>query len=389
MSRRWARWERCQAGDAIGIRGRPTVPGVKAALARYGLDVRFVHIGLALARPADRSALAKQHADNETYLKQVLTDGGDALLGELHQKAGGQVEEKMVDGACCVRITRYVDEIAAGTSAVRSIVVLSKDIDLTPAVDYAVEMKVPITVAALDVVQHRKHPFVLLGPRAYSQIIGSTLTTGHELRELLSCALYDGTVVPWTVRGTPGQPRLHHSSGIAAVPEPGTKLPGLGNTAHLYPINVTWIEHMLGSFPILICGDSRATTPSWETGTVRRRTAPMTIEVALDNGTARREHFPLGGAVRGDRVLLHRQSGRVLGRLIHGVPQRVFQPDLPQVVRIVSPLPHGGALAVDSDGRRGLLTTDQQLQAGQRLPAIQIDVKSQGLVWSAIGTPIT
>ena len=40
----------------------------------------------------------------------------------------------MVDCSCCVRITRYVDEIAYQRTYIEAIVVLSKDIDLKPAV---------------------------------------------------------------------------------------------------------------------------------------------------------------------------------------------------------------------------------------------------------------
>lgn len=72
-----------QAGDATGIRARPTVAGVRAALARYGFDVAAVHVGLALARPGDQRDLAQQHADNETYRQQIETAGGAVLLEHL------------------------------------------------------------------------------------------------------------------------------------------------------------------------------------------------------------------------------------------------------------------------------------------------------------------
>lgn len=378
-----------QAGDAIGARVRPTVPGVKAALAEYGFDVRQVHIGLALARPADQAVLARQHAENEAYRGQVELDGGDVLLGELHRKDGGQVEEKMVDGACCVRITRYVDEIRSGSSQVDAVVVLSKDIDLTPAVDYAVEMKVPITVAALDVVQHRKHPFALLGPRAYHLITGGDPSlTGHEYRELVVCALADGKALTWTVRGPRDRPRLQHQCGIIGVAASGVTLPGPGQEVLLHPVDVTWDDRVLGSFPLLVCGPQPASTRAWSSAVVRRRTAPMSIEVELKTGAKKRKHFPLGGVVPGDKVAVQHETGRVIGRLVDGAPDRTFDPDRPRPVRIISALPRGGALAVDDQGRRGLLNTDQKLIAGQHVPALLIDSNQRGLVWSAIGSPL-
>lgn len=378
-----------QAGDATGVRARPTVPGVRAALARYGFDVQAVHVGLALARLSDQQSLARHHADNDAYRRQIVSAGGDVLLGELHRKPSGVVEEKMVDCSCCVRITRYVDEIAFKRTNIEAILVLSKDIDLRPAVDYAISMKVPIVVAAHDVVQHRGHPFILLGPHAYAEATETPVApaSGHELRELIACALYFGTPVPWTVAGTGALPMLKHSSGLVAVPAPGVSLPPAGATVSLCPADVTWNPRLLGSFPLLVCGSSPGSSPCWLTATVQRRTAPMTLEIQLPSGDLRRVQFPLGGVVPGETVLVHVGSGRVLGRLVSKQP-RAFNPDQPQVLRVVSPLPKGGAIVADPVGTRGLLTTDQVLAAGERVPGVQIDLKTRGPVWAAIGTPL-
>jgi hypothetical protein len=377
-----------QAGDATGIRARPTVPGVRAALAHYGFEVSDIHVGLALARPGDLKELARYHADNDAYRGQIRAAGGDVLLGELHRKPSGAVEEKMVDCACCVRITRYVDEITGKRTAIEAIMVLSKDIDLRPAVDYAIEMSVPIIVGAHDVVQHRGHPYLLLGPHAYAQLTESPgLVSGHELRELLVCALYDGAPVQWTVKGSSRQPTLAHSSGLVAVPASGVSLPPAGQTISLCPVDVTWEDRILGSFPVLVCETMRSNSPCWLAATVRRRTAPMTLEVEYPGGIRRRVPFPLGGVVPDETVLVHRATGRVLGRLCSNRARR-FDPDVPQVLRIVSRPPMGGAIAVDTSGTRGLLTTDQVLRAGERVPAVQIDLKPRGPVWAAIGTPL-
>jgi hypothetical protein len=377
-----------QAGDAIGVRARPTVPGVRAALSRLGFQVDAVHVGLALARQRDQADLASPHAANLAYQQSVLADGGDVLLGELHRKPGGAVEEKMVDAACCVRITRYVDEIAYKRTNVEAIVVLSQDIDLRPAIDYAVNMSVPIFAGALDVVQHRAHPFVLMGPHAYAEMTSESGTgKGHGLRERLVRALYDQQPMSWKVKGTPDRPLLRHSSGLVAVPARRVTLGAHGTSQLLYPVDVTWDTRILGAFPLLVCDGAPLQARCWDEAVVRRRTAPMTLEIGLADGTRRREHFPLGGVVPGDKVLLHRASGRVLGRLATQSRQR-FDPDTPQVLRVATPLPKGGALVVDPAGSRGFLTTDQSLSPGQRIPAIQIDVNSRGAVWAAIGTPL-
>jgi hypothetical protein len=188
------------------------------------------------------------------------------------------------------------------------------------------------------------------------------------------------------VAGNPAHPVLVHSSGLRAVPEPTLTLPGPGTTVQLCPVDVTWDPNALGSFPLLVCDSAPRQVKAWRTATVRRRTAPMTLEL-LDNGGLRRVQFPLGGVVPGETVLVHASSGRVLGRLLTG-DKRTFSPDEPVVLRILSPLPRGGALAANSTGTRGLVTTDQVLAAGDRIPAVQIDLKPRGPVWAAIGTPL-
>ncbi len=378
-----------QSGDAIGFRACPSVDGIRRALRQYGYDVVAVHVGLALARASDRAKLAKQHALNEAYRDRVVAEGGEPLLGELHHKPGDTIEEKMVDSACCVRITRYVEEISSGRATVDAIVVLSKDIDLTPAVDYAMASKVPIAVGALDVVHHRGHPYMLLGPSAYAAMAANpNLQTGHEYRELVACALRDGTPLRWRVGGSRTHPRLQHNAGIIAVPESGTSLPAVGQYVYLTPVDVLWDEKkILGSFPILVCGTVRRATKARDTATVLRRTAPMSVELQLSDSSVGREQYMLGGVIRGDKVLVHRETGRIVGRLISD-NARSFDPDLVDALRVTSVLPNGGALAVNSQGKRGLMTTKQKVSAGQRLPGIQIDASAKGAVWAAVGTPL-
>jgi hypothetical protein len=377
-----------QAGAAIGVRVRPTVPGVRAALSRLDFQIKAVHVGLALARERDQVDLAAPHRANLAYQRRVLADGGEVLLGELHRKPGGAVEEKMVDGACCVRIARYVDEIVFKRTDIQAIVVLSQDIDLKPAIDYAVDMKVPIFAAAPDVVQHRSHPFILMGPQAYAEMTGTRdAAHGHGLRELLVRALQDQKRMPWRVTQAAGRLLLRHASGLTAVPARGVTLGAVGAFEYLYPVDVTWESRILGTFPLLVCDSAPPQVKCWDEHLVRRRTAPMTVEVVQEGGGRRREHYPLGGIIPGDRVLVHRETGRVLGRLA-AQGDHPFDPDTPRILRVTTCLPAGGVLAVDPSGSRGLLNTFQVLTPGQRIPAVQIDQKKHRPVWAAIGTPL-
>jgi hypothetical protein len=239
------------------------------------------------------------------------------------------------------------------------------------------------------VVQHRPHPYFLLGPHAYSALadVPGIATTGHELRELLACALHDGKALTWTVQTAGTQLILRHSCGLTGIPAQGLSLPASGSKMSLHPVDVTWDERILGSFPVLVCADSPPARRSWAAARVRRRTAPMTVEISDTASRVSREQYPLGGIVPGETVLVHTATGRVLGRLLTDAP-RSFDPDAPQVLRVASLLPKGGAIVADSSGGRGLLTTNQALRAGQRIAAVQIDIKPRGPVWAAIGSPL-
>jgi hypothetical protein len=375
-----------QAGDVCGVRARPSVPGVKSALARYGLDVAAVHVGLALPRQRDAVDLARAGAENEAYRTQVLADGGDPLLGELHRKSDGTIQEKMVDVACAVRVTRYIEEIRHGSVAVEGIVVLSQDSDLSPALDHAQAMGVPIIAAGADVVQHRPYPYLLLGPHAYAEMCPSLgLVTGHEIRKAVAQTLEAGTKLTWEVLAGSGRRLRHPATGMMGIAASGVSLPAAGGTIELWPVGVTWDRHILGAFPMLALDSRAAVTPTWYVTTVLRRVAPLTIRV---KAVTSRSSFPYpqGGVGLGDSVLFCASTDRAVGP-VSGLA-RGFSPDVPSVARVVAVLPKGGVLAVGPDGRRGLVNTQQQLQVGQAIPVTQIDENVHGLVWAAIGTPL-
>jgi hypothetical protein len=378
-----------QAGDVIGVKALPSVSGVVAALDRFGYTIERVHVGLALARPRDMVALKRQHEENSAYRDQVLADPrGTVLLGELHVKSDGRVEEKIVDVACCVQITRLVAEIYHGTSNLDALVVISRDIDLTPAYDYAGELGVPLTVAAPDVIQHRGHPYLMLGPHSFAEIVQRQGGNGgHDLRELLAGALHDGRVMEWTVDRRQRTPLLRHRTGLVGIPaDRSVRLPADGQHIELFPVNASWNQDVNGSFPLLVLGTRPSAAHRCAEGRVLRRRAPNTIELRMSDGSKLRAHYPLGGLVNGDTVVVQ-ETGRALGRLADGRLRR-FDPDPPTAVTVVAMLKSGGVLARDSVGTRGLVISNQVLGTGARLPVVQIDENRHGAVWQAIGTPL-
>lgn len=379
-----------QVGDMCGVRAVPTVDGVRRALSRYGLDVRYVHVGLALPRQRDAQALSRSAADNTKLRSDVLAAGGSVLLGELHRKPDGSVEEKMVDVAMAVRVTQYIEEIRSGSASVGGVVVLTQDSDLRPAYEHAIRCGVPVIGAASGGVQYRQHPYLLLGPHAMAEMCPSLgLRTGHEIREAVCTALDSCSKLTWeVVQGTREVHLLHRATSMVGVPAAGLRLPPPGTSVDLYPIDVTWNEHLLGSFPVLVLDTTPVQAPPWTQAKVKYRRAPQSIEVVIagQKSQVMKAPYPLGGVAAGDTVLIHTTHQRVIGPLRIGV--RPFDIDTPTAVRVITPLPKGGALVVDRNGVRGLLTTHQQVKAGQSLPVIQVDLRDKGPIWAAIGTPL-
>lgn len=372
------------ARATLGAKGRPTVDGVRRALAPAGYQADEVHVGLALARPSDQPALARQHASNLAYSKAVEADGGDLLLGELHLKPSGQVQEKMVDGLCNVRIAKLAEQIRRGDVPLDGIVVLSQDIDLTPGVDHAVELGVPVVVAAHAVVQHRHHPHLLLGPWGYERLLGGS-GDGYERRRAAVAAVLTAAPVRYeVVKAEHGDPRLRGPAGEAADPAAGVRLPSPGTAVELVPVGayVSQKQH----HPVLVCAQAPAPGRAVAAAVVRRLgTGWLLVDCA---GQQRKVRYPLGGVLPGETVLVDLGGAQPCAIGPCGPPPaRPFDADQPRLVEVLKPLSGKAVLVRDGSGRRGLATVAAPVSPGDRLPALQIDAKPQGPVWLAVGSP--
>ena len=376
-----------QVAAVLGQTLRPSVQGVVDGLGALGFEVGAVEVGLALPRESDRERLTQQYSSNDRYREAVEAhDLGRALVGELHIKgdnAKPQVVEKMVDGLCIVSVTREVERIANGTSEFTSIVVLSKDIDLTPALDYAVERGVPIRVGAVDVVQRRRHPYVLLPPQVLAGLV--EMKSGHPLerRQLAALALVEGTTMSWSVQQTANGLRLRHSCGLIGVShEVDARL--AGSCVRLVAVGVDFSVKGLEGFPTLVLGAHRDQVPV-DVVTVQGRRGPQGIVV---RGDTRQLSLPPGGIVAGGRAVVDRMSGRAIAAL----PSETsgFDPDQPMVVTVKAALPKGGYLVTDPMGTRGLMPAPRTtvLSIGDRVPALQVDAADKGPVWVMLGSPL-
>lgn len=229
-----------QTAAVLGVGRCPSVQGVVDGLALYGFDVTAVKVGLALARTRDRSALAMEHAANQAYMAEILSDlRGSALLGELHLKDLGpprRVEEKIVDVQLALAVALAARDISDGRSTYDSIVVCSQDIDLRPALEYATGLNVPIWVAAHEVVDRRAEPHLLLTTEALRRFRPPPGNFGHDRRALVAAAALSPdmrdwyAIEPvgqngfWLIEDAVGTPGLCRGHLLGSSPQPGCKM---------------------------------------------------------------------------------------------------------------------------------------------------------------------
>ncbi|MFF1384657.1 hypothetical protein ACFVWT_13935 [Arthrobacter sp. NPDC058288] len=383
-----------QVSAVMGQRHRPTVGGVRASLAMVGFDVSHVHVGLALARDKDINTLAAQHASNDKYKQSIESDpDAEVLLGELHVKNNSdgttRVEEKIVDGACNVCITKYVDAILHGRSDVESVVVLSKDIDLSPSVDYGLQVGVPVYVAATDVVQRRPHPHLLLTPLLLEVMADlNPAASGHALRELAAMALTEQVAMDWTPRPGKNSGMYTHPTGLEGIAKSSLKSALSGDPVRLYAVDVDFAVASHAGFPVLVLDSKPAAHPPVERLTVVGRSSLLTVKLKGEGNSVMSSSFPAGGVVPGDTVVRHLTTGRLIGRLGAVMSDRAFDPDVIHVIRVAAALPKGGHLGTDASNRRGLILGTGDHKPGARFAAVQIDAKTKGPVWVALGSPL-
>jgi hypothetical protein len=158
-----------QAGEVLGRKQRTTVAGVIAALHRYGFDAISVHVGIGLVGNGRNlsPAMTAAKAQNDAYAREVdAHPAGDVLRGRLVERDGLR-EEKLVDVLCAVRVCQAAYDVEQGRSPARAIVVISKDIDISPSFAFAQGLGVPVYAMAVSVVHTRPGPWLLATEDAF------------------------------------------------------------------------------------------------------------------------------------------------------------------------------------------------------------------------------
>lgn len=389
-----------QIEDVTGSLTHATVDGVVSALDVYGFDVQQVHVGLARARAQDREVLARQDQENEALQDAVEQhEKGRVLLGELHAKGDGVVNEKMVDVACAVDVCR---QIADSSSEPAVLIVCSADTDLSPAYQYAKELQYPLYVAAAGDVNRRSDPHLILPPAALERASGQPVGASWALRARIAAAVmtggaHDFEVVRWD-RARDGVLLRRVSDG----------LPGIASSVdmdHVGPDAVHEIRHQtvtlrvvgvdLGSrqkrFPILRCALRGGGGASLVRGVVRGFPRAGAVRVELKSGVQVSCDCPPGMATQGStvRVLAGGSTSTVID-VVQPAPLTAggvtLNPASPMIVtvKMLAGPSSGLPQAVSEAGHRYGLLVDQvdgaarSLRLGGRYAALPCSTSGTG-----------
>lgn len=312
---------RGQIEDLFGQGRQIDVSGVIAMLADFGFDVSDVWVGVATTGDTRRgsSRLQQGLAQNQAFAERVRADPrGHVMEGRLVERGSGSsknIEEKLVDVLCAMQIARTAHEIAEGRRE-GVIVVLSEDMDLIPAYEFARELGVQVYAASNERVDTRaQHSGWLLLPEESLELAAGRLMgnkKGTALRRSVVGLLTAGSSPEITVkvgytnpssglifaRHNSGASAILSSSGPADRPGKGDKIVVRVASCHLDP----------GPFPGLVV--RREQPDAWpernlHKGLVLEHRTATRVSVQLPDGSTRTLDVPAGTLLPGMTVLVH------------------------------------------------------------------------------------
>lgn len=344
--------------------GRPVlVEGVREALRAYGFEVVDVYVGIATTttKPNPSGRLASSLASNERYATAVEgSPHGHVLRGRLVER-NGELEEKLVDVLCAMQIARSAHDIVSLRSAARAIVVLSEDMDLIPAYEFAQELGVPVFAAAQATVDTRDDAsWMLLGEGTLRTACArpSGRLIGQELRQELTKWLtathphqMNFKVRAWESRSN--SLRLVHNSGAIGIwhdpPRAATRTVGAVHRLHVAGVEPCQSER---DFPLVTLTDASPTWPpaGLVTATVEEWRSPTRVSVKLASGSTRGMTATPGTLLPGDPVLVHEDrigkqvAWRLIGRVTSETPSPGWADStVPELVRVTQSATSSGA----------------------------------------------
>lgn len=314
-------------GRKVFGHGRETpVSGVRAGLLRYGLDASeiIVGVGTRTSRSSPSARLSEALQKNQAFAHRLVGGGATVLEGHLVERSG-VVEEKQVDVLCALAVADAADRIARGVSQCRCIVVLSEDMDLMPAIEFAERRGVPTYAAAYDTVHLRpsQKEWLLLHEGALKDICDPPgRDHGSVLRAKLASIAANAANAPaltWKVvapRMDDGRAMLSSNFGANGLWKPSRKLQR-GDRLNLY-IDGMDIDPHGGRFPFATLSDAKPTAMSSDLDLADvlfwMEPTQVKIRVRGSQHDATLRAAP-GSLMPGDEVLVRRE--RKSGNLAH------------------------------------------------------------------------
>lgn len=354
---------------------RVDVQGVRCAFRRFGFDVTKVYVAIGTQGPNHNrtSRLTSTLGQNEGYAARIAADPmGNVLHGRLVQR-GQDVEEKLVDVQCAIQIARSAYEIAESRTKAQAILVLSEDMDLIPAYDFARDLGVRVFAASHATLDSRPDsPWLLLPEGSWKEIAGGQLPgryVGSELRRQMAKACISGQPLMMTFkvrRHWKSNVLLDHNSGACAMwrctPDcPHGHRPG--DRHALYVVGLELDENDR-EFPIYSVSPAPAAQPgAFQRATLKAWRTPTRVEVQLADGSLRVLGASIGFGLPGMSLLVQEYTSgsqrgwRLVGALEARPPTPGWtNPTLPELARATSSASSPGARV-----RATLIRTQQEI----------------------------
>lgn len=348
---------RNQAGDVLGSNRFPDIPGIVTALAAYGFDVQHVYAAAACTPYSDRPSqrVQKALATTEPFVRHMkAAPNGTLLEGKLTDRSGS-LEEKLVDVLCAVQIARCAMRIVTGLSSARAIVVISEDIDLTPAYTMARELGVPVYAGANETVHTRPGDWLIfsdatmieMGGRPHGDVGAQRKTL--LAKQLLTADMHRQFSFRYLDRAT-GLLVFRHRTGIEGV-LPASESPAQmspGDALQLYPVDL-YTAPAASGFPALLLSTTAPVSSRAQhllEGEVVEWLQPTRVRVELNGGTRAYEAAP-GTLLPRMKVAVHCQPSsrrRLVGGLerIPTLPEW-GTPSLPRIATVEAQASRAGA----------------------------------------------
>jgi len=345
----------------FGAGRRIVVGGVVEALRPYGFDVVDVYVGIATTTTASNPSarLSRGLEANAAFAATVNASPiGHALVGRLIERRRS-VQEKLVDVLCAMQIARSAHEIAAGRTRAQAIVVLSEDMDLIPAYEFAQDLGVPIYAAANATVDTRPDSsWLLLGENAIRISCEGAHGRfyGHQLRQEISTWLTTAAASRMSFKVRSWDPHgsrlrlIHERTGAGGIwhDPPDSADRTVGATHALFVVGLQ-PGTPKRDFPVVTLRPTRERElpwppPSLATAIVREWESPTRVVAMLPHGPTQTLSATIGTLLPGDRILVHEDSGQLPGgawRLIGRLEPRAqtpgrSDPTIPALARVIT-----------------------------------------------------